>query len=235
MATRLYGPDFGEQGSKDKYGIISHSVPYYCESLADAAYGTLPNDTGFGENRAKRTWQPWAGGTGYIVVAVFEGADPSLIDSESFYWEFDSSFAERRLESHPRIKDLITKYGGQVQDDGQIFWPLTYSEKVSGSGLSGSAASSSNKNPLFGADSYVELQAVFRAVRIRSSPSSDLLDRIGTIKKDLPVSVTTPANRDWLIMPPRVAERGNVVTETEEWLIGPPGGWPQDIYELLVV
>lgn len=235
MATRrLYGSENGESGSIDKYGVVSLAVPFYVDGLAEAIAGSLPNDTSLGENIGKRRFNPWAGGSGYIVLATFEGCDASLLDREDkFFWEFDSSFAERRLESHPKIKDLITKYGGQVQDDGTIFWPLTYSATSnSGTGFGGTAVAA--KNPLFGADSYVELQAVFRMTKIRSSPSRDLVERIGTIKKDLPVSVATPSGRDWLVMPPKVSERGNVITEQDEWLLGPPGGWPADIYELLV-
>lgn len=231
-ALRLNGEAFGESGTVDKYGVGSLTVPYFVEDYHEALFGVLPNETGMGENSAKRQVRPWASGKGYIVLATFEGGG-DRVDSEKFFWEFSPSFAERRLESHPRIKDLITKYGGQVQDDGTIFWPLTYSSKSGSTGLNSGAVSS--KNPLFGTESYVELQAVFRMVKLRSQPSSDLLERIGKIKKDLPVNVPTPKGRDWLIMPPLANERGNIIMETDEWLLGPPGGWPKDIYELLVI
>lgn len=234
---RIYGPQNGEDGSVDKYGVCSLVLPFFADSVDEAAYGALPNETSFGENLGKRRFKPWLGRDGgYLVTATFEGAvgSPNLDSDDKFFWEFDSSFAERRLESHPNIQTLITKYGGQIQDDGTIFWPVTYSPKNTSSTGLGTTSAVATKNPLFGGDSYVELQAVFRMTKLRSRPSSDLLEQIGAIKKDLPVAVATPQGRDWLIMPPRVAERGNVVTETHEWLMGPHGGWPPDIYEFIV-
>ena len=234
--TRLYGPDYGEGGGIDRDYVASLTVPFYADSLSEAMFAALPNDTSLAENTRKRRWSPWKGGFGYIVMASFEGADPSRLDNdEKFSWQLDSAFSDRRLEANPNIQRLIKKYGGQVQDDGTIFWPLTYAASTGASSGFGSSKTTSAKNPMFGAESYLELNPVFRMTKLKSRESDDLVERVGTIKDNLPINVRTPDGRNWIITSTKADERGLVVTETEEWLISAPGKkWDADVYDLIV-
>lgn len=228
MSTRLLGATF----AKDDYGVVSFTIPFACDSMEEASAGSLSSGLSLPENPSKRTGREWEGGQGkWVVQAVFEGAVGDL-NEDRYFWEFDSSFKHADIRGHPRLQELIRKYGGQIQDDGTINWPLTLPTK--NSNAFGAAKNQSNKNPMFGADSYLELGAVFRGTRIRRSVSSDLLDRIGTIRKSLPQGLPTPPNRDWLVFPPRAYERGNVIQEVDEWLLGPIGGWPE-VQELVVL
>jgi hypothetical protein len=226
MPTQLFGTGF----SKDEYGVSSWVVPFHCADAEEADSGSLPSPVGLPENVGKRNGREWDGG-GYVVYATFEGMTPGFNEDKNF-WEFDSSFKNIDIRAHPKIQELITKYGGQIQDDGTITWPLIISAKSSGA--FGASKSSSTRNPMYGADTALELNAVYRSTKIRKNVSSDLLDRIGTIKKGLPDGLPTPPNRDWLIFPPRAYERGNVVQEVDEWLLGPVGGWPE-VQELMVI
>lgn len=227
MATQLFGTTF----SKDDYGVSTFIVPFYCEDAEEAADGALPSPVaGLAETPGKRAGRQWEGG-GYVVTAVFEGITGSFDEDENNA-EFDSSFKHADIRGHPNLQKLLNKYGGTVQDDGTITWPLVISSS-SGSGF-GSSKSASTKNPMFGNESYLELGAVFRNTQIKRSMPSDLLDRIGQIKKSLPDGLPTPANRDWLIFPPRAYVRGSVIQVVNEWLLGPVGGWPE-VQELLVL
>ncbi|MBL9115510.1 MAG: hypothetical protein JNJ83_10940 [Verrucomicrobiaceae bacterium] len=223
-------------GSSDDYGIATNVVSCHADTLTEAMVGQLPNPTGLPEVRGRRRWQEWVAGRGYLVWGTFEGITGEFSEDDLTQYDFDSSFEAKRLEAHPKIDQLVQKYGGVVQEDGTIYWPLKLPQKQSrGNGVSKSQAAAGEKNPLFGEDSYAELQAVFRITEVRRSIPSRLLTEIGTIVKSLPGGHPTPPNRDWLTMPFRTTKRGNVVQITRELLLGPHGGWPKDIYEFLVV
>lgn len=223
-------------GSRDDYGIASVRVAWFATDLAEAMFGPAPNPTGLTEAVGKRTFSDWADGNGYLVSSTFEGIAGNASEEELVTYEFDSSFAENRIEAHPRIVTLIKKYGGQVQDDGTIIWPLTLPQvnRGAGSGLS-TGKSSTDKNPMFGNASYVELQAVFRINEVRRELPARYLSDIGKLVESLPGGHPTPPGRNWLTMPFRSVTRGNVAQITRELLLGPPGGWPKDIYELITL
>lgn len=220
-------------GSIDQYGIAVVRVNWFASDLDEAIYGSAPNPTGLSESVGKRTFSDWADGNGYLVASTFEGITGSMGEDELTTYEFDSSFAENRIEAHPKIATLITKYGGQVQEDGTIYWPLATPQiKSSGTGL-GSGKTSSEKNPLFGNAIYVELQAVFRINEVRRTIPERYMSEIGKIVSGLPEGFPTPAGRNWLTLPFRATKRGNVYQIGRELLLGPNGGWPKDIYELI--
>ena len=87
---------------------------------------------------------------------------------------------------------------------------------------------------MFGQSTYLVLHAVFRRTYLVRRVPKDLLDGVGTTRERLPGGLPTPKGRNWLIMPPKVARRGNVFEITEEWMLSKPGQkWPEAIYGLI--
>ena len=61
------------------------------------------------------------------------------------------------------------------------------------------------------------------------------LDRIGTIQESLPGGFPTPSGRNWIVMPPKISQRGGIYQITEELMLSQPGGWPENVYKLIQV
>jgi hypothetical protein len=234
---------FGIKGKTDEHFIGSITASYKVDTLLEAMFTriTPPEDVPFPEKPGGRVFEQWKGG-GYLLNVTFEGQTGdqnnfTYPDGLDFQWTFDSSFAEQRIEKHPNIKALIVKYGGRVEDDGTIVWPLQLPTATARGGFGGSTAVADpdGKNPMFGNQTYPEWAAVFRMTKTVRTLPGDILTRIGKIRKKLPVpGALTPEGRDWLVMPPHVTGRGDVKVITDEWLISPPGGgWPPDIHDFL--
>ena len=108
--------------------------------------------------------------------------------------------------------------------------PATYSQAAVESGETTRA----EKNPLFGQTTYLVLNAVFRRTYLKRRVPANLLDEVGTTRARLPGGLPTPKGRNWLVMPPKVARRGNVFEITEEWMLSKPGEeWPEALYRLI--
>jgi hypothetical protein len=235
---------FGIKGKTDEHGIASITVSWKVDTILEAVVQPLPDPSGLAlpEALGKRTFEAWRGG-GFLVNASYDGAVGGQIqttypDGLEFQWEFDSSFAEQRIEKHPNIKALIRKYGGRVEEDGTIVWPLELpTANAGGGGFGGSniVTDPNGKSPMFGNQTYPEWMAVFRMTRAVKTIPPDILTRIGKTHANLPVpGPLTPQGRDWLVMPPKLSRAGNVYRLMDEWLISPAGGpWPADIREFI--
>lgn len=219
----------GLTGSRDERGLTSIAVPWNCAALNEVL--SVGGDNPFGLPETKRAVSQLDDGS-YQVTITHEGTQAEDGRGETF--EFDSMFREEPIESHPNIDRLKTMFGGTLNSDGRIMFPeKTPSGKGAGTGL-GSARSSSDKNPMFGVTTYLVLNAVFRHTYLKRAVPGDLLDKVGTTRSNLPEGFPTPAERNWLIMPPKVSKRGNVFEIAEEWMLSKPGQkWPEAIYGLI--
>lgn len=217
----------GLRGSKDRTGLISIVVPYYAETLAEAfAVGEPP----MGLEEQNRTVED-VEGAGYIANITYEGMDKGN-DEGAKDCDFDPSFSEEPIESHPLIKELIDRYAGEVDPKTQkVTFPSTM--PAAGGGLSGEEGGKEKPNPLAGLSTYISLRSVFRMTYLSRKFPNKLLREVGTIKGSLPENFSTPKGRDWLVMPPKIARRGNCYQIAEEWMMSPPGGWPKSVYRLI--
>lgn len=215
----------GANGGLDAKGLASHVVPYYVATLEEAkTVGEAP--LGLGEQGRKWSNHPVGG---YQVDVTYQGRGREVSDDGDVY-SFDSSFAEEPLTSHPDW-DVISKTYGAIEKDGKLTFPK---EMPSGTTSGTSKGSGKGKlNPLYGLSTYLVLRAVFRRTRIVDSIPDDLLSSVGSVKSSLPGGLPTPADHNWLIMPPKASKKGNVYEIQDEWTMSKKGGWPAEVYNLI--
>ena len=220
----------GLSASRDERGLVSLSVPWNCKTLSETmgVGGAAP----FGLPETGRQVAQLEDAS-FQVTITYEGTEDEPGDEESY--EFDSSFREEPIESHPSIARIRKRFGGVLGDDGRITFPERLPGATGeGTGLSGAETTSGEKNPMFGQTTYLVLNAVFRRTFLKRRLPKDLLDDVGTTREKLPGGLPTPRGRNWLVMPPKVARRGNAYEITEEWLLSKPGEkWPSLIYGLI--
>lgn len=232
----------GQQGSLDDTGIIQWTVPYFVENLADVlTVGQEPPLKGLVETG--RTWTDnFEGqGAGVQVTVTYEGG--GLSDKVSY--EYDSSFREEIILSHPNWEQFKNVFKGRYdKEEKRVEFP-EYIDKGGKLGLDqgqgpptpGAIADARRanqvKNPLFGVETYLALASVFRMTYSASSVPAGIFTSIGTIRQSLPGGFPTPENHDWLVMPPKVSQRGGSYQITEEYMMSKPGGWPEAIYSLI--
>lgn len=169
----------------------------------------------------------------YQVTITYEGTEEEPGEEASY--EFDSSFREEPIESHPKIALIRKRFGGVIGDDGRINFPEKVpSDSSETVGLGGGEESRGEKNPFFGQTTYLVLNAIFRRTYLKRRIPANILDDVGTTRPRLPGGLPTPKGRNWLIMPPKISMRGNVYQITEEWMLSKPGEeWPAVIYGLI--
>lgn len=220
----------GSKASRDQRGLISCTVPWVVASEADVL--SVGASSAFGVPETKREWSDHESGK-FLVNITYEGTPDEQGREETY--EFDSSFGEEPIESHKDIAAIKAFYGGTVGGDGKITFPekMPSGNQAAASGLGGSSAAKSGKNPLFGMTTYLVTKAVFRRTYLRRTFPASLLNKIGSVTRTLPGGFPTPAGRDWLFMPPKVSKKGNAFEISEEHMLSAPGGWPPQVYSLI--
>jgi hypothetical protein len=219
----------GLTGSRDERGLVSLSIPWNCLTLNETLRVGDANPFGLPEVGRTITQLDDAS---FQVTITFEGTEAPEGQTDSF--EFDSSFREEPIESHPEIDQIKERYGGTLNSEGRITFPEKLpGGRAAGTGL-GNRRATGDANPLFGVSTYLVLNAVFRHTYLRRTIPNDLLNRVGTTRDNLPEGFPTPPGRNWLIMPPKVIRRGNAYEIAEEWMLSKPGQvWPAAIYGLI--
>lgn len=219
----------GRNGKRDETGLISYEVPVLARSEAEVLQ--VGPSRPFGLDEVDRTFKRIDGTDFFEVKVSYEGL-PEGVDEGDEEIDFDPSFSEEPIASHPKWLDLKKRYGGEIEDNGKVKWP----ETIETSTYNGLAAASTKevKNPMLGVETYLALKVTFRRTySVRKLPT-DLLDGIGEIVEKLPDGFPTPEGRNWLKLPPKVSQRGNSYKISEELLLSPVGGtWPRGVYGLI--
>ena len=221
----------GLTANRDERRLMSVSVPWNCSTLAETM--SVGGGKPFGLPETGRQVSQLEDGS-FQVTITYEGTETEPPEDDSY--EFDSSFREEPIESHPNIALIRSRFGGVTGDDGRITFPERLPRHNSGgTGLSGNeSTASAEKNPMFGQTTYLVLHAVFRRTYLKRRVPKDLLESAGTTREKLPGGLPTPSGRNWLVMPPKVSKRGNVFEITEELLLSKPGEkWPPAVYRLI--
>lgn len=187
-------------------------------------YGGLPETA--------RTWRADMAGA-YLVEVTFEGSDlddSKLKEKETF--EARSSYREEPIEGHPKIEELIKKFNGTRDAATQ---KVTFPATMQGTGTNALGAESSQKdtpNPMAGVEKFMTLEVVWIRQYIRKTIPASIFNNIGKITANPPGGAPKIKNRTaWLIMPPQVKKRGNVVEISEEYTLLPEGS-PKELYNL---
>jgi hypothetical protein len=237
----------GQKGSMDERGVVRWTIPYFVEDLADVFLVGLEPPLPY-LSEVDRNWSDdgEVQGVGLKVEVTYEGGSP---DNQPDSYEFDSSFREETIIAHPlwssQFKPIFK--GKYDTENKTITFPEFLGEYKKGLGLPDGSSNSlagqkdSNgrekngqlKNPLFGVETFLSLASIFRHTYVRDSVSASIFERIGTIRKSLPGGFPTPSGHDWLIMPPKMSQRGSIYQITEEYMMSQPGGWPEAVYKLI--
>ena len=226
----------GQKGEVDEKGVVTWTVPYFVESLSDIfVVGDGPPVEGMKE--VGRSWTDIEG-AGLQVEVQYEGVIGNPEEKESTY-DYDSSFKEETLLAHPLWNKIKTFYKGRyIKEEKRIEFDEEIPNGTPGLGGGGGSLNSGErgrKNPLFGLETFLSLSSVFRHTYLRETVPSSLLDRIGTIQESLPGGFPTPSGRNWIVMPPKISQRGGIYQITEELMLSQPGGWPENVYKLIQV
>jgi len=230
----------GASGGRDENMISSFSVSYHAKSIGEV--------TTVGESRFQglveqgRTWQALNDGTdGWIVTVTYKGytgdEEPAPEDTEQ--WNLGFDFSEEPIESHPNLKEIKAAYGGYYEEPGgPLKFPEFMPKEAKGKGGLGGKdkAKPGDKNPMFGTSTYAVMTArVTRTWSSKKIPKNAIND-IGKVYTTIPgapesIEDVDFGSRTWMAMPPKISQNGDVWRIEDEWLLSPPSGWVEEIYE----
>jgi len=230
----------GASGGRDDNRVCSFTVPYLAKNIGELL--TVGGGAYHGLMETGRAWQAIDDGSGgYIVTVQYKGytEDEEPDPEETEQWSLDFDFAEEPIESHPKIADIKAKYGAYYEESGG---PLRFSETMpkgakSSSGLSGKGKlKAGDHNPMHGVSTYAVMTArVTRVWSSRNIPANAVND-IGRVYENIPdapngINKIDFGDRNWMAMPPKIAQNGDVWRIQNEWMLSAVGGWVEEVYE----
>lgn len=178
---------------------------------------------------------------GYRTLWTFEGVngDGKSVTfkqrTNSLDYEFQPGFEQADIRKHPKIQELMEKYGGVLDPSSlQIIWPITNdSGNTTTRGLGGGASSGSeDRNPMFGRNEFLQLTGIYTFRYASFSPPSLAMTNKILKSGALPGSPPAVGDLNWLAAPPPYKRVGMVFDITEIYWLSGPGGWPVPIYTL---
>ena len=169
---------------------------------------------------------------------------------KSFDYGFDPGFSQVPIQVHPNFMALKDKYQGYPSNDGTtVIWPPELSAVSGGSGsaliintqngntigggvgLLSQAASNSNTNPMYGIQSFFEMDGVYRYRYAEISLPAGLESGVGRIASGLPGTPPPLTDgRNWLKAPTAFQRKGYIYDITEFYWLSRRGGWPAPVY-----
>lgn len=245
MATKSFGrkSSSGAQGgaalfealglsaSMDKFGVYTIQVPYATDS-EDAAMKAGPASYG-AFKLVGRSIQAQEDGKTWLTTNTYSGADdssggdgPKPYGDDDVY-EMSASWEEEPLQSHPKFAELMKKYGGTEDADGNVTWGKKMPGKTGGVNDNNKSAKA---NPMYGVTKWKRLGVVWSATRVMKSLPGGLLSNVGKMETPPGPAPSLPNNGAWLKLPPRASRRGNVWQVTEEWQMIDVN-LPRELYE----
>jgi len=208
----------GIEGGTDELDITSITVPYMARSLEEARTVALGRIVS-GLPEKNRTFTAGAGGL-YIVHVLYEGQPPIFGDQPTkFVIGLKTAYTEEPIEAHPKINEIVEKYNGQWDENGNVHFPPTYTPKTSARGAA-KTATKEKKNPYCGVQKRKKLEISYTRTYASGRLPASLILNIGHVistPPGFPSDVTLPSKSKWLIMPLEAPQRGNVFEITEEY------------------
>lgn len=231
----------GKTGGTDENGLSRISCPWYVKNLEDV--WTVGNEPIQGLAPTSRTFSQLGDGS-YKVVVTHEGysdedqQDGNTGEEATTTWNVDFDFSEEPIEAHHNLEEIKKTYGGVVVEGKVEFPEKLPSNNNSRSGLGASRRARTDKNPLFGVETYILLKARISKKYTTTEIPGDVSRTMGRIIRTLPDAPADLANidwgdRDWMIQPPQIEFKGDVRVITQEYLLSPPGGWPEGVHEFI--
>lgn len=229
----------GATGGEDENKIATFTVSYLVENPLDLRKAGAGYYMGLYE--CSRTWSANNDGTErHIVTVTYKGHltkdGKEIEDKETSQWSLDFDWVEEPLESHPKLLEIKASFGGYVENGELVFPELIPSVLKKSAGLGKKTYKIGDKNPMFGAKTYNVMTA--RVIRTWSSKDIPInsVDDIGKISRFInecpkAISQIDFGDRDWMMMPPKISQHGEIWKIQNEWMLGPVGGWVEEIYQ----
>lgn len=235
----------GTRIEKDDQNLVTWVEPWYFEEPGHFfTVGSAPFDGAKEEGRTARDVE----GAGAIVDISWSGYVGDDPEQEPPTYEWDPVFKEEKITAHPNWAKIKEEYRGRwdAEDKRAVFpeflpRPVTGLSNGSGfvPGIGTVNTSLRKKNPMFDVETYNLFMATFRMTYLLKEIPQSMLESVGDIRPSVPGGYPTPQGRDWLIMPPKISEKGEgdskVYRVSEEWLMSAPGGWPKKVYGLIQI
>lgn len=153
---------------------------------------------------------------------------------QSYDYGFDPGFSQVPIQVHADFDALREKYQGYPGNDGTtVIWPaeLAEPEGSGGSALSKSGGDGAKLNPMYGIQSFFEMDGVYRYRYAETQLPAGLLKGVGRIAGTLPGNPPALTNgRNWLKAPTSYQRKGLVYDITEYYWLSRRGGWPAPVY-----
>ena len=231
----------GKSGGTDENGLSRITVPWYVQELSQV--WTVGNETIQGLPPRSRSFTQLGDGS-YKVNVVHEGyseedqEEGNTGEEATTTWNLDFDFSEEPIESHHNLEEIKQTYGGTVQE-GKVSFPEKLPQNSqSRSGLRSNRRGTTDKNPLFGVETFILLKARASKKFTTTEIPGDISRTMGRIVRTLPdapedLAAIDWGDRDWMIQPPQIEFKGEVRVITQEYLLSPPGGWPPGVHEFI--
>ena len=238
MSANPDGPYHGSKGKVTKLGLVSNTVHFVAESFADVFRIIRENPTYQGLPRADSDFSQRPGKC-FDVWITYEGQadDQSYggLQSDEQDWEFIPEWSEERMENHPFLDVLMSKYLG-YWEEGKVAWPETAEQFMQKAFPMRRKPKQYAKNPMLGRDTYFVTGGTVRLTTLESRVPSDAYRNVNRILKTLPIHDLAHVewgDRDWIETDPTPRKRGNLIEFTREFKMSPPGGWGPEMQILI--
>jgi len=227
----------GITGSKDeKTGVTTVTLSIWVRNFSEAVTVGEPFWNGLMlESRDFANHDADSDNGGIQVDLKYNGITFKLNPNEEV-WEFDTSFREEKIETHPDFLTLKEDYGWGELEGGTFGFseePPAGSNDSLDLGLVDSVEKD-NKNPLFGVDTYLVFGVIARR-RYTTGSLKRVLSGVGNVSKRLPGSAPAlnTGDKNWLKMAPKITQVGDEWSVSEEFMLSKEGGWPPNIHKLI--
>ncbi len=231
--TKIAGIDYSHDVET---GATSYTVRWFVRTEAELPTVGEPTYNGLPlKERNATNWEPDNNDLGFQLDLTYAGEEAT--DDYEETWTFKNSFVEKSVESLPRIQKVILDYGGQVQDDGTITWPLQTEEtgKNLTLGLQKALADEKAANPLFGE----RTRTVFFSIAVRKYFSTTIdpaFENIGKVFDELPGTgpkINFEDGQNWIKTAPQPVQSGDGWLITEEYWLSDIGGHKRGLNEYI--
>lgn len=234
MSNELLSGD----GGVDELGIATLPIDYMATSFQEALTIGEEEFEGLHPKPGGRSWKRTPQGK-WRTTVIYEGL-VGEVGLQTF--EILKTQSEEPIETHPYIQELKDKYGGYLDSEGKLKFPEYLPDGpgtidpvlgLVGPGRNGQA---SEKNPMFGYDSYFKKGLILEHRFTTSDDIQPYIDEDDRIVDAVPEEyIKTPPERNWLRQLENVRElvqvggdRANGVIHelTVRYILSQPGGHP---------
>lgn len=229
------GPYHGVRIQISPLRVVTATVPFFADTFEDIfrIYQTYPTFMGLPRStRADADVMQRQAGS-YDVTITYEGlipGDEPDKEENQTTWRLEPHWSEEPIESHYLYNQIKEYYGGFLDEGDRIKFPEMMPEKTR---LAGKKSPFSKgvplKNPMFGMETYFQTGCEVEVIEIVRSLPRDTISKLNRVQKTPPVEDLQAidfGDRNWFVMAPSIAKRGNFFEVTRKYKLSAPGGWP---------